>query len=134
MKLNVVIIEDSTIQLMLATKLIQMNKNLNLVGAYTEPFLGLNAVNTQAVDLVFLDVEMPEIDGLSLQKLFNDSVEVIVNSTRPFFADQALANGAFEFIKKPLKKSKIDLVIERLMKNKDGLNNSESFYSNTIAS
>ena len=59
MKLNVIIIDDSAVQLTLASKLIQQNECLNLLGAYADPFLGLNAVNNEKVDLVLLDVEMP---------------------------------------------------------------------------
>ena len=118
MKLNVIIIDDSAVQLALASKLIKKNKNLNLVGAYSDPFLGLNVVNNEKVDLVLLDVEMPEIDGFSLQNLFKESVAVIINSTRAFFEFQAYVNGAIDFLQKPLNQSKIELAVQRVLKSK----------------
>lgn len=118
MKLNIIVIDDSAVQLALSSKLIGKNKHLNLVGAFTNPFLGLNAVNNQEVDLVLLDVEMPEIDGFSLQKLFKESVEVIMNSTRASFELQAFSNGAVDFMAKPLSADRLDAAISRVLELK----------------
>jgi DNA-binding NtrC family response regulator len=118
MKLNVIVIDDSAVQLAISTKLIAQNEHLNLVGTYSNPFLGLNAVNDNEIDIVLLDVEMPEIDGFSLQKLFNKSVSVIINSTRPSFEDQAYENGAIDFMAKPLNATKINIAIAKLLKSK----------------
>lgn len=133
MKLNVVVIDDSALQLVLASKLIQRNEHLNLVGAYADPFLGLNAVNTEKVDVVLLDVEMPEIDGFSLQKLFKNSVHVIVNSTRANFELQAYVNGAIDFIQKPLNAAKIEKAVARVTEFKRIIA-IEGFVMNTLAS
>ncbi len=118
MKLNVIVIDDSAVQLAISTKLIAQNEHLNLVGTYSNPFLGLNAVNDNEIDIVLLDVEMPEIDGFSLQKLFNKSVSVIINSTRPSFEDQAYDNGAIDFMAKPLNATKINIAVAKLLKSK----------------
>ena len=119
MKLNVIIIDDSRVQLALSSKLIEKNEHLNLVGTFTNPFLGLSAVNSQDVDLVLLDVEMPEIDGFALQKLFKHSVEVILNSTRASFEIQAYLNGAIDFMAKPLSTSRLELAVKRVFEMKE---------------
>ncbi|TMM52197.1 response regulator [Maribacter algarum] len=119
MKLNVIVIDDSGVQLALSSKLIEKNEHLNLVGTFTNPFLGLSAVNSEDIDLVLLDVEMPEIDGFSLQKLFKDSVEVIVNSTRSSFEIEAYSNGAIDFMAKPLCASRLDLAVSRVLELKN---------------
>lgn len=114
MRLNVIVIDDSVLQLTLSSQLIKKNPNLNLLGAYSDPYLGLKAVNQHDVDVVILDVEMPEIDGFSLQKLFKDSVEVVMNSTRGCFELQAYVNGAIDFLLKPLSASKITRAVRRV--------------------
>ena len=133
MKLNVIIIDDSRVQLALSSKLIEKNKHLNLVGTFTNPFLGLNAVNSQDVDLVLLDIEMPEIDGFSLQKLFKDTVEVVMNSTRASFELQAYLNGAIDFMAKPLSASRLELSVKRVFEMKELLAFEKSLV-NTCAS
>ena len=118
MKLNVIIIDDSGVQLALSSKLIEQNENLNLVGTFTNPFLGLNAVNSENVDLVLLDVEMPEIDGFALQKLFNENIAVVMNSTRGSFELQAYLNGAIDFMAKPLSAKRLDRAVSRVAEMK----------------
>ena len=105
-------------QLALSSKLIEKNEHLNLVGTYTNPFLGLNAINSQDVDVVLLDIEMPEIDGFALQKLFKDDVDVVMNSTRPSFEIQAYSNGAIDFLAKPLTSSRLELAVARVLEMK----------------
>jgi DNA-binding NtrC family response regulator len=114
MKLNVIVIDDSAVQLTISSKLIQKNVHLNFVGSYSDPFLALSAVNNEDIDLVLLDIEMPEIDGFSLRKLFKSSVEVVMNSTRPSFELQAYTNGAIDFLAKPLSSSRLDLAVSRV--------------------
>ncbi|WP_422081005.1 LytR/AlgR family response regulator transcription factor [Ulvibacterium sp.] len=115
MLLNIIVIDDSPMQLLMSSKLIQQNKRLKLLGAFTNPFLGLRAVNTMDVDIVLLDVEMPEIDGFSLKKMFKKPVEVIMNSTRPIFELQAYSQGAIDFINKPLNGKRLDSAVSKLV-------------------
>lgn len=133
MKLNVIVIDDSAVQLALSSKLIEQNEHLNLVGAYANPFLGLNAVNSEEVDFVLLDVEMPEIDGFSLQKLFKDGVEVVINSTRASFELEAYTSGAIDFLQKPLTASKLHSSTLRVFELKRILEVQSSVF-NTVAS
>lgn len=114
MRLNVIVIDDSVLQLTLSSQLIKKNADLNLLGAYSDPYLGLKAVNEQDVDVVLLDVEMPEIDGFSLQKLFKDSVEVVMNSTKDCFELQAYMSGAIDFLLKPLSPKQIARAVRRV--------------------
>lgn len=118
MKLNVIVIDDSLVQLALSSRLIKKNEHLNLLGTYSDPFEGLRAANHQDVDIVLLDVEMPEIDGFSLQKLLNNSVEVIIYSTRESFELQAYINGAIDFLHKPLSLPKINGAVSRVLEMK----------------
>ena len=118
MKLNVIVIDDSLVQLALSSMLIKKNEHLNLLGIYSDPLLGLQAANQQSVDVVLLDVEMPEIDGFSLQKQFKNSVEVIINSTRASFELQAYINGAIDFLQKPLTAPKINGAVARVLEMK----------------
>lgn len=115
MKLNVIVIDDSPIQLLLASKLIQQNKNLTLIGSYANPTLGLAAVNSMDVDIVLLDVEMPKMDGFSFKKNIVKEVPVIMNSTRSSFKRKALRLGVLDFLCKPLNASKLGNAVSKIL-------------------
>lgn len=119
MKFNIIIIDDSLLQLAISSRLIRKNKNLNLIGSYSNPFLGLNAVNNSEVDIVLLDVEMPQIDGFSLQKSFNKQVEVIINSTKPSFETKAYYTGAVDFLNKPINESRFNSAVDSVITSKN---------------
>ncbi len=114
MKLNVIVIDDSPIQLLIASKLIQQNHHLTLMGSYTNPTLGLVAVNSMNVDIVLLDVEMPGMDGFSFKKGIEKEVLVIMNSTRSSFESAALNAGVLDFLSKPLSASKLGSAVSKI--------------------
>ena len=118
MKFNVIIIDDSPLQLSISSHMVNKNENLNLVGSYSNPFLGLDAVNNSDVDLVLLDVEMPQIDGFSLQKLFTREVIVIINSTKPTYEAKAYSRGAVDFLHKPLRAEQLKCSINKVILSK----------------
>jgi len=126
MSLNIIVIDDSPMQLLLSSRLIRQNSQLNLVGTFADPFMALNAIHTMKVDIVLLDVEMPEIDGFSLKKLFNKQVEVIINSSRPIFAFQAYAQGAADFLNKPLNANALDRSISKILESIPCFNKKEA--------
>ncbi len=129
MKLSVIIIDDSPLQLLISSKLIRQNKHLNLIGAYTNPMLGLMAVNGLDVDILLLDVEMPEIDGFALKSQITKPVEVIMNSTKPSFELRAYSVGAIDFINKPLKAERLHSSIAKVMKEEKFMGNQEKAFS-----
>ncbi|MEX0291012.1 MAG: LytR/AlgR family response regulator transcription factor [Flavobacteriaceae bacterium] len=115
MKLNVIVIDDSPVQLLVTSKLIQRNKHLNLIAVYANPSVGLLAANSSEVDIVILDVEMPDIDGFSLMKLFDGHIKVIMNSTKASFESRAFAAGAVDFLPKPLNDLSLESSISKLL-------------------
>lgn len=129
MKFNIIIIDDSPLQLAISSRLIRKNKNLNLIGSYSNPFLGLNAVTNSAVDIVLLDVEMPQIDGFSLQRLFNKQVEVIINSTKPSFEAKAYNTGAVDFLNKPIDESRFNSAVDRVIMGKNHVEAQENNFA-----
>ena len=129
MKLNVIVIDDSPVQLLVASKLIQQSKQLNLIGAYANPYLGLSAINNMDVDIVILDIEMPQIDGFSLIKLFDEQLKVIMNSTKACFEFQAYTSGACDFLCKPLSFSSLEGSISKVLSVEKYTSVSENVYT-----
>ena len=70
------------------------------------------------VDIIFLDIQMPGIDGLSVLKKISDDkriVKVIMMSGDGNFANvrEAMNSGAFDFVLKPIRKNDLDITIDK---------------------
>ncbi|WP_430906074.1 LytR/AlgR family response regulator transcription factor [Maribacter sp. 2-571] len=118
MILNVIVIDDSPLQLLHAVKYVERHENLRLLGAYANPLLGLLAIESAAVDLILLDVEMPEMTGFELKSHLSRDTAVVMNSSEPRFKEVAMGTGAFDFLSKPLKFDAFESTIDRLIQHR----------------
>ncbi|RZK48348.1 MAG: response regulator, partial [Pedobacter sp.] len=66
MKINCVVVDDSTIHKITIAKLVSEHPDLNLVGDFSNASEARNCILNKGVDLVFLDIEMPVQSGFDL--------------------------------------------------------------------
>ena len=125
MKLNVIVIDDSLVQLALSSRLIKKNEHLNLLGTFSDPFQGLRAANEQNVDVVLLDVEMPKIDGFELCKIIRDNpntadIPFVFLTAKGELNDRVkgLNLGADDYISKPFHISEVTARIKSILQRR----------------
>jgi len=76
---------------------------LNLVGSNTNPLEAINEIrNAAQVDIVFLDVDMPELSGLDVADIISPYTSVIFTTAYPNYAVQAFEKNGSDFILKPI--------------------------------
>lgn len=87
---------------------------VELIGVFTSPIEGLAAIKAQKPDLVFLDIEMPKMNGFQLLKSF-DKVDFGVIFTTAFdqFAVQAFKVSAVDYLVKPIDDDELKLAVEK---------------------
>lgn len=81
---------------------------------------GLELLDKESPQMVFLDIELPDMNGLealkAIRKRQNDVAVVIVTAYGTIErAVQAMKDGAYDFIQKPLKPGYVALIVERAM-------------------
>jgi DNA-binding NtrC family response regulator len=81
---------------------------------------GLELLDKESPQLVFLDIELPDMNGLealkAIRKRQNDVAVVIITAYGTIErAVQAMKDGAYDFISKPLKPGYVALIVERAM-------------------
>ncbi|WP_422859704.1 LytR/AlgR family response regulator transcription factor [Flagellimonas sp. S174] len=119
MTLTAIVIDDSPLQQFATCKLINNNPNLKLTASFNDPKVGLEAVNRFRPDVVFLDVEMPGLNGFEFLENLNHDCQVILNSTRSQFALTAFQyNQVKDYLTKPMARPRFEKSIERVVKNK----------------
>ena len=116
MKLNCVVVDDSSIQRMIITKLVNNHQNLNLVGDFSNAIEAKSCMSVHSVDLIFLDIEMPEQSGFDLiRQLQPEHCPAIVFVTAFHqHAVKAFEVRALDYLLKPVKAERLAEAIARV--------------------
>jgi len=75
---------------------------LEVVGTTTDAFEALNLVQNGLVDLVFLDIQMPELTGIQFMKICGDKCKVILTTAYPEYALDGFEFDVVDYLLKPI--------------------------------
>jgi two-component system LytT family response regulator len=93
--------------------------DMSIKERFNDPALAIKYLETQEVDIVFLDIEMPHINGFELlHKLPNLSAKVVFTTAYDEFAIRAFKVSAFDYLLKPIQDDELLDVIQRIKKAK----------------
>lgn len=102
-RMSCVIVEDDLISLKVIEGMVEKTEVLNLKASFTSPVKAVQWLAANPVDLLFLDIEMPEISGLELLRSLVHKPAVIIISGNSSFAVDAFEFSVADFLLKPLK-------------------------------
>ena len=75
---------------------------LEKVGVFNDSLKALEFLNTQSVDVIFLDIQMPQLTGLQLSKIISKDIKVIFTTAYPDFALEGFELNAVDYLLKPI--------------------------------
>lgn len=113
MKLNTIVVDDSSIQRTTITKLVKEHINLNLCGDFSNALDAKNYISNYLVDLIFLDIEMPHITGFDLLDGLKIKPQIIFITSKPDYAVKAFDYSAVDFLQKPIKKERFIISVKK---------------------
>jgi two-component system LytT family response regulator len=94
--------EEKAIQ-SLAWELSQFSNEITVIASFVDPFVALDYLQQNSPDCLFLDIEMPAMDGFQfIQKLQNEELAIIITTAYNQYAIQALKNEAIDYLLKPI--------------------------------
>ncbi len=97
------IIDDEPFAIELLEDYIERVPHLELIASYDNPLLGLQALQTDPVDLLFLDIEMPDLKGMELiTSLPSKQTQVIFTTAFSEYAVQSYDKNALDYLLKPI--------------------------------
>lgn len=102
MKLNCVVVDDSSIQRMIITKLVNNHPNLHLVGDFSNAIEAKGCLTLNNIDLIFLDVEMPVINGFDFLDGLKTKTQIIFITSKAEYAMKAFDYNATDYLQKPI--------------------------------
>lgn len=122
MKLNCVIVEDEPLARNLMVEYVNKVPSLHLIEACSNPLTALEVLRNNAVDLLFLDVQMPELTGISLLKVLQKKPLVVLTTAYSEYALEGYELDVADYLLKPVTFERflraVDKVTQRLEGNR----------------
>lgn len=104
--MNCIIIDDDPIILKQLSTFIYKSDLLNLKGMYRNPVEAFDTIKKNSIDLVFLDIEMPEMSGLEYLEEYKTKFHTIVISGDRKYALDTFEYGVLDYLLKPIEYSR----------------------------
>lgn len=125
--LKVVIVDDEQNAIDgLAWELNNIGTPINIEATFTQPSFALNYVKTNPIDCLFLDIQMPAMDGFTfLKKLGQRDFAVVITTAYDAYAIQALKNEAIDYLLKPIDSDDLRVTLNKVIKHKKRLSETE---------
>ncbi len=119
MNLRAVLVDDEEKALkVLAIKIKRFFPEINIIATCQNPTEAIKTIETKKPDLVFLDIEMPQLNGFDvLQSIKNPDFEIIFVTAYSDYALDAIQHCAIGYIVKPIDDEDIKTAIENAIKN-----------------
>jgi len=96
------VVDDEPLALHILEDYISKMPFLELVKVTTNPIEALQVVQEGAVDLVFLDVQMPELTGIQFLRIANGKAKVILTTAYPQYALEGYELDVIDYLLKPI--------------------------------
>lgn len=116
--LEAVLVDDEIKALQsLSWELTNFSKEIKVVASFTDPFEALAYLEQNTPDCLFLDIEMPTMDGFQfIQKLQNKEFPVVITTAYNQYAIKALKNEAIDYLLKPIDTDDLVATIAKIKK------------------
>lgn len=115
MKLNCIVVDDSAIQRITITKLVNENSNLELVGDFANALEAKICLSQNDIDLLFLDIEMPLITGFDLLDGLKTKPQIVIITSKSDYAVKAFDYEATDFLQKPISKERFQKAVKKVV-------------------
>lgn len=100
--INCIAIDDEPLALKQISNYIEKTAFLNLQAGFDNAMDALQFISENKVDLIFLDIHMPDLNGMDMAKSLNNGPEIIFTTAYSEYALDGFKVNAIDYILKPL--------------------------------
>jgi DNA-binding LytR/AlgR family response regulator len=101
MKLKTIAIDDEPLALRLVSDYVSKTPFLELVGSFENPLDAIDFLSTQTVDLIFVDIQMPDLTGIEFIRTLNEPPKVVFTTAYEKYAIEGFKLNAIDYLLKP---------------------------------
>lgn len=113
--LKCVIVDDEPNAVALLEKYVARFKELQLLGSCYDGLEALNLLRCHQADVVFLDINMPEISGIELVKMLPPRQKVVFTTAYSDYAVESYEYNAVDYLLKPITFARFTAAVQKLL-------------------
>lgn len=114
--LSCIIVDDEPLAVRLLVSYVEKTPGLELLASFTDSIKAINAIKAQKPDLLFLDIQMPNIDGMELAHSLPEETRVVFTTAFKEYAFESYEVNALDFLLKPVRYNKFLSAVEKARK------------------
>jgi len=101
--INCIVVDDEPHAIEILDHYVKQTPHLRLVASFTNPIEALQLLGEQKIDLVFLDIQMPEVSGIDFIKAIQGKSKVILTTAYSEFALEGYELSVVDYLLKPIR-------------------------------
>lgn len=113
--MRVILIDDEPLARSVVIEYLQSWPDLEIVQECSDGFEGVKAIAQYEPDLIFLDIQMPKINGFEMLELIDQPPPVIFTTAFDEYAIKAFEEHAVDYLLKPFTKERFDKAVQKWM-------------------
>jgi DNA-binding LytR/AlgR family response regulator len=113
--INCLVVDDEHAAVEILSTFIAQTPFLTLAHATTNPIEAINIVQNQAIDLTFLDIQMPQISGLDFMKIVQGKTKFVLTTAYSEFAIDGFELDAIDYLMKPIAYERFLKAVQKMM-------------------
>jgi two-component system LytT family response regulator len=116
--IKVVLIDDEPLARSITREYLQSYTDVEIVQECNDGFEGVKAISQHKPDLIFLDIQMPKINGFEMLELIEQPPSVIFTTAFDEYAMKAFEAHAIDYLLKPFNKERFDKAMQKWLQQR----------------
>ena len=127
-KITCIVVDDEPLAVRLLESFVAKTPSLELLGAFTDSVEAINAIRNLQPKLLFLDIQMPDLNGMELSHMLPESTKVIFTTAFKEYAFESYEVSAIDFLLKPIRYNKFIAAVEKARRTITANSNKTSMF------
>lgn len=112
--ISCLVVDDEPLALSLLSDYIGSTDGLRLAAALSNPLEALRLADQQAVHLIFLDVQMPELTGIQFMKVLQKKIPIVLTTAFGEYALEGFEHNVVDYLLKPISFERFLIAVEKV--------------------
>src|SRR5881227_1350297 len=113
--MNVIIIDDEPLARSIVKEYLSSYNEIKIVAECNDGFEGLKAIQQYEPELIFLDIQMPKINGFEMLELIENPPAIIFTTAYDEYAIKAFETHAVDYLLKPFSQDRFNKALDKFL-------------------